>query len=92
MYCKETEISCELTAIINITKAVYGQYVCSNKTRVCHNITYSLQKVRGECQGRQRCSFKVSNGFIGEDPCYRFLKHLYVEYECVNKPGIFNRS
>ena len=84
----KAHLRCNQTEVINVTKAVYGQYVCDNTPKTCNNITDSLQKVRDECQGRQRCNFTVNNGFIGGDPCKTFIKQLYVEYECVIKQGI----
>ena len=84
----EADLRCNQTEVINVTKAVYGVSVCDRIDRRCNNITDSIQKVRGECQGRQRCNFTVTNGFIGDDPCVRIPKELYVEYECVTKLGI----
>ena len=48
----------------------------------------ALNSVRKECQDKQRCSFKVTNKFLGCDPCVNVIKQLYVEYECIIKQGI----
>ena len=83
----ETDLRCEPNEVINITEAVYRQSVCSNKTNDCKNITDSLQQVKEECQGIQRCTFTVTNGFIGGEPCVGRRKELFLLYECVMIPG-----
>ena len=78
-------LNCSLSEVIEITKADYGIPVCMNNASNCN--FNALKSVRKECQDKQRCSFTVTNSFIGQDPCVNVIKQLYVEYKCIIKPG-----
>ena len=78
----------ENNEIIDVKWARYGQEnggssICSNNEAVrCGDETQSLQKVREACQGEERCTFTVSNGYFGGDPCPTVQKYVNVTYVC----------
>ena len=82
-------LDCNLSKVIDVTKADYGRRVCRNRATYCYMYFDALEPVKDECQGKQRCSFTVTSNFLGHDPCEGHLKNLYVhvEYQCVIKLG-----
>ena len=78
-------LDCNLSKVIDVIKADYGKPVCMNNASNCY--FNAMKSVRKECQDKQRCSFTVTNSFLGRNPCVGVIKQLYVEYECVIKPG-----
>lgn len=82
------KLDCPNGATIQIHSASYGRKsrtICSNgsntdQTVTCHSAS-SLQKVRGKCDGNQRCSVFASNSVFG-DPCHGVFKYLDVQYSC----------
>ena len=90
------KLECPEGQQIKVFRALYGRKlsgVCKgakhDKTDNCAATT-SRDVVKGECEGKQSCEVKASNGVFG-DPCVGTFKYLDVAYKCVStRSGMLN--
>ncbi|KAG9447906.1 hypothetical protein H6P81_014034 [Aristolochia fimbriata] len=83
----EMHLSCDDGQIISsITFASYGtpQGSCLRFTKGNCHASGSLSLVSKACQGKNNCSFSVSNEAFGSDPCRHVVKTLAVEAKCIS--------
>ena len=82
-------IACPLGEIIAIGWALYGRVpgatYCSTSAASgpCGDPAAATLRVRERCQGLAQCSFQVTNGFFGGDPCPNVYKYLVTVYACI---------
>ena len=90
--CEGTElnIACHRGGIIVIGWALYGRVpgatYCSTPAASppCGDSVATTLRVRERCQGLAQCSFRVTNGFFGGDPCLGVYKYLVTVYACID--------